>query len=468
MSEMMKPYPKYKDSAMQWLETIPSHWIEKRAKYFLCEVDERSTTGEEQLMSVSHKTGVTPRKSNVTMFQAESNIGHKVCRVDDLAINTLWAWMSALGVSKYTGLVSPAYGVYRQVDSDNFNSEYLDYLLRTPAYATEYRCKSTGITSSRLRLYPIDFLRIPLIQPPREEQELIVRFLKHQDALIRQFIRNRRRLIEVLTEQKQAIINRAVTRGLDPNVKMKPSGVDWLGDVPEHWAAVTLGQLVETFKTGPFGSILHNSDYVSGGIPLVNPVHMKGGTICSDEHCTVSEQTVNRLSEYTLDYGDIVFSRRGELGRCAIVEKENVGWLLGTGSIRARLRHSSVNMQYLITSLQGFWVSDYLSLMSVGATMPSLNTGILKRLPLPLAPPEEQAGILVFIEIETRTVARAITIAEKEIQLIRQFRARLVADVVTGKLEAGHFDTELIDELQVEDDMNEVSEPDEELAHADD
>ena len=148
-------YQSYRTSKMQWLPSVPEHWDEQRAKVFFREVDERSRTGGEELLSVSHLTGVTPRsQKNVTMFKAASYVGSKLCRPGDIVINTLWAWMAALGASRHVGIVSPAYGVYRPHRADNFNPAYLDYLLRTRSYVAEYIGRSRGIRSSRLRLYP--------------------------------------------------------------------------------------------------------------------------------------------------------------------------------------------------------------------------------------------------------------------------------------------------------------------------
>ncbi|MDU2882114.1 MAG: restriction endonuclease subunit S, partial [Enterobacter sp.] len=201
---------------MRWLPAVPEHWNEQRAKTFFREVDERSKTGQEELLSVSHLTGVTPRsQKKVTMFKAASYVGSKLCRPGDIVINTLWAWMAALGASKHEGIVSPAYGVYRPHHADSFNPAYLDYLLRTRAYVAEYIGRSTGIRSSRLRLYPNQFLDIALIQPPRPEQDQIVAYLRAQDAHMARFIKTKRDLIKLLTEQKLRIIDHAVTRGLD-------------------------------------------------------------------------------------------------------------------------------------------------------------------------------------------------------------------------------------------------------------
>src|SRR5207249_833344 len=147
-----------------------------------------------------------------------SYVGSKLCQQGDLVINTMWAWMAALGVARQAGIVSPSYAVYRPT-SHSFLPDFVDHLLRTKPYASEYLCHSTGIRLSRLRLYPERFLTIPIVCPPVDEQQRIVAFLRSMDQKIRCFIRNRRRLIELLNEQKQAIINRAVTRGVDPNVK---------------------------------------------------------------------------------------------------------------------------------------------------------------------------------------------------------------------------------------------------------
>ena len=164
----LKPHAAYKDSGQDWLGSIPAHWSLLRAKRLFREVDERSKTGKEELLSVSHLTGVTPRRlKTVTMFMAASNVGHKVCRPDDLVINTLWAWMAALGVTRHTGLVSPAYGVYRPNEGGGMLPAYADHLLRTPMYAAEYQRRSTGVNSSRLRLYPEQF------EPPRLLRRLL-------------------------------------------------------------------------------------------------------------------------------------------------------------------------------------------------------------------------------------------------------------------------------------------------------
>ena len=195
----LKPYAEYTDSGHDWLGTLPAHWGQLRAKCLFREVDERSKTGKEELLSVSHLTGVTPRRlKTVTMFLAESNVGHKVCRPGDLVINTLWAWMAALGVTRHTGIVSPAYGVYRLIADSGILPAYADHLLRTPLYAAEYQRRSTGVNSSRLRLYPEQFLRTPVLVPPLVEQVAILRFLDWANGRLERTILAKRKVIALL------------------------------------------------------------------------------------------------------------------------------------------------------------------------------------------------------------------------------------------------------------------------------
>jgi type I restriction enzyme, S subunit len=211
MSLKLPPYPDYRDSGSRFLGAFPSHWRVERAKVFLREVDERSTTGDEEMLSVSHKTGVTPRREkNVTMFMAESNVGHKLCRPGDVVVNTMWAWMAAAGVSRNYGLVSPSYAVYRPLSNDLFAGRFLDDLLRTPAYRDEYLVRSTGITSSRLRLYPDEFLAIPLALPPLDEQQLITRYLNHLDETIRHYVRAKQSVLDGLRSRRDVITQQAV------------------------------------------------------------------------------------------------------------------------------------------------------------------------------------------------------------------------------------------------------------------
>ena len=215
----LDPNAKLKSSGVEWLGDVPEHWDVRRLKFFYSETDERTSTGSEELMSVSHKTGVTPRKKNVTMFLAESNERYKVCRAGDIVVNTMWAYMAALGISQQTGLVSPSYGVYRPIRQDNLNPDYVDELLRTESYRTAYLMLSTGITDSRLRLYADSFLGIYLLHPPVHEQAAIVRFIKKATADVDATIDRTRRQIELMEEYRTRLIADVVTGKMDVRAK---------------------------------------------------------------------------------------------------------------------------------------------------------------------------------------------------------------------------------------------------------
>jgi type I restriction enzyme S subunit len=207
---------RFKPSGVQWLGTVPDHWLVQPAKYFFREVDERSVTGAEELLSVSHLTGVTPRsQKNVTMFMASSYEGHKVCKPGDLVINTMWAWAGALGIARSGGIVSPSYAVYRPIDGSPLLPEYADLLLHTRPYVSEYTLSSTGIRSSRLRLYPDKFLRINLVCPPRDEQEAIILRTRAKVAIAERAILAAQGEIDLVREYRNRLVADAVTGRFD-------------------------------------------------------------------------------------------------------------------------------------------------------------------------------------------------------------------------------------------------------------
>lgn len=200
------------ESGIEWLGKVPKHWDIKKGKYLFKEIDERSKDGKEELLSVSHMTGITPRsEKNVTMFMSEDYTGSKTCQKDDLVINIMWAWMGALGVSDREGIISSSYGIYRQIEPNTFNSSYLEYLLRTNDYIAEYNRRSTGLHVSRLRLYSDRFLDMKIAIPPIEEQNAIINFIKENNSKIDKAINLQEKQIERLKELKETLIDSCVT-----------------------------------------------------------------------------------------------------------------------------------------------------------------------------------------------------------------------------------------------------------------
>lgn len=205
-----------KPSSVPWLGEMPAHWEVRRGKHLFREVDERSVDGHEELLSVSHITGVTPRtEKNITMFKAASYAGHKIARPGDIVVNTMWAWMAALGVSRYEGIVSPSYATYRCWKSDVIDPTYLDFLLRLPIYRSIYHSRSTGIRSSRLRLYPDQFLDVPFLVPPFAEQTRIVDQLLRDTASLTQAVDRANHEIALIHEYRSRLIDEVVTGKID-------------------------------------------------------------------------------------------------------------------------------------------------------------------------------------------------------------------------------------------------------------
>ncbi|WP_198594349.1 restriction endonuclease subunit S [Vibrio cyclitrophicus] len=212
VTQGLNPDVPMKDSGVDWIGAIPGHWIVKRAKYLLDEINERSETGLEELLSVSHMTGVTPRsEKNVTMFMAEDYTGSKLCHSGDLVINIMWAWMGALGVSDRTGIVSPSYGVFREQHKETFLPKYLEMLLKSTKYVEYYNKVSTGLHSSRLRFYGHMLFDMALGFPPYDEQLQIVDFISQECSKIDEAIAVQAEQVCKLKEYKMTLINSAVT-----------------------------------------------------------------------------------------------------------------------------------------------------------------------------------------------------------------------------------------------------------------
>lgn len=238
-----------------------------------------------------------------------------------------------------------------------------------------------------------------------------------------------------MQEKRAALISHAVTKGLDPTVPMKDSRVEWLGEIPVHWKIKRVRDVTELLQTGPFGSQLHSSDYSSNGIPVINPSHLKDGRIYPDWDCTVNDEIRFRLVRHELREGDIVFARRGEMGRCALVSEMESGWLCGTGSLLMRPRVALIIPSFLNKVLSTNGVKDWLLLESVGSTMDNLNTNILSRIPLLIPPLSEQQAIMDFIDHETAKIDALVSRIREGIEKLKEYSSALISAAVTGKID---------------------------------
>ena len=447
----LKPYPAMKDSGVPWLGAVPEHWTVKRGKALFHCVDVRSSTGEEELLTVSSERGVVPRSSaTVTMFKAESYAGYKLCWPNDLVINSLWAWARGLGVARHHGIISSAYGVYRLRPSYTEYSAYVHDLVRSTPFNWELQVRSKGIWISRLQLTDEAFLGAPFPLPPSQEQAAIVRFLDHADRRIRRYLRAKQKLITLLEEQKQAIIYQAVTGQIDvrtgkPYRAYKDSRVEWLGEVPETWDVVALrhrysqclGKMLDSKRITGDHSVLYlrNVDIQWDQINVDNLPVMD---ISPDEH-----------ERFTVKRDDLLVCEGGEVGRCALWSDELTKCGFQKALHRLRPRNTGQDdvprfMYYVLRAAarSGAFDDGHLS------TIAHLTGDKLRAHRLPFPTVEEQDSIVGFLDDRLARLDRACIHTLREVECLNEYRTSLIADVVTGKFDVREAAARLPDEVE--------------------
>lgn len=411
-------YASYKDSGVEWLGEIPEGWGVEKAKYIWRERNERSKTGEEQLLSVSQYYGVKP---NLDQSRSESLIDYKVTEKEDLVINIMLAWLGALGTSSYEGLVSPSYAVYQPIAE--CNTKYLGFLYRTPAYLAEFARRSTGVVPSRWRMYTEDFGQVLTLLPHRAVQDRIVSFLDQKTAEIDEAIAKKQQLIALLQEQKSILINQAVTKGLNPDAPMKDSGVPWIGEIPAHWEVKRNRFLfVETNERSPKGEETHLSMTQKYGLIPAAEVDIQ--TLQSESYegaklCQKGDLVLNRLKAHLA-----VFSVSPCEG--VISPDYSVFKLRDTENYSKYYEHLFKTKGYLSEfnrRVRGIVVGFY-----------RLYSGDFYDIPSPVPPPEEQCKLLDHIEQLDRNTKSIVEHIEREVNTLQEFKITLISAAVTGKI----------------------------------
>jgi type I restriction enzyme S subunit len=325
---------------------------------------------------------------------------------------------------------------------------------------------SRGIVKDRNRLYWQDFKRMPSPVPPVEEQRHIARFLDAVGGKARRFIRNKRRLIDLLKEQKQNIINQAVTRGLDPNVRLKSSGVEWIGDIPEHWEVRRLKQFakIQTGVTlGPIGTYKGLVER-----PYLRVANVQNGLLDLDNVKTVFVP-IHEIPSRELKYGDVLMTEGGDmdkLGRGCVWRNEIEGCLHQNHVFSVRTNKDVLSPEYLVRLMESRHGRTYFELTAKRTTnLASTNSSTLGCFPIPLPPLNEQYILLEQLLKKSTKIDQAITRAQREIELMREYRTRLIADVVNGQVDVRGIEVPEVAEAEVD-----ASSPlqDEDTAEADD
>jgi type I restriction enzyme S subunit len=437
----LKPYPAAKDSGVPWLGAVPAAWERRRLKSLLRPIDRRSTTGAETLLSLRRDHGIVVYSEHFSRpAPGATTIGYKIVNKGQLVVNRLQANNGLVFDSSLDGLVSPDYSVFESLNSAPLMMRYLSLLLRTQTYRDHFRRESTGLgtgSAGFLRLYDDRLLETPVFVPSQEEQASILRFIDHADRRIRRYIRAKRKLIKLLEEQKQTIIHRAVTRGLDSNSRLKPSGIGWAGPVPEHWTRMRLKD-VATVQTGLTLGKDYRS-YPTAQYPYLRVANVQAGRLDLREVKTVAVPEAEARG-CTLKLGDVLMTEGGDidkLGRGCVWNGE-ISVCLHQNHIFAVRCKPRLLPDYLVALMASGHGRAYFQLTAKQTTnLAATNSTTLRAFPIFLPDVSEQRMILTAIAAGTGAQDEALSRARREIALLLEYRTRLIADLVTGKVDVG-------------------------------
>ena len=432
-------YTAYKPSGVEWLGDVPEHWEILQLRNVLKASNERNQP-HLPLLSVVRERGVIIR--DVANLEENHNFipddltNYKVVKCGQFAMNKMKAWQGSYGVSRHDGIVSPAYFVF---DLREVAGSYFHKAIRSQAYVPFFTQASDGVRIGQWDLSQARMRDIRLLIPPLPEQRAIVRYLDYVDGRIRRYVRAKRKLIALLEEERQAVVNQAVTRGLDPNVRLKPSGVEWLGDVPEHWETARFSRQISIAEGQVDPTV---EPYAS--MPLIAPSHLEArtGRLLNQE--TASEQGAIS-SKYLCRTGDVIYSKiRPALAKVIVAPAD---CLCSADMYPLSPRHS-LQANYLFWLLLSEAFTAWSVLESERVAMPKINRATLNSYHLPIPPLDEQSAIVEYLDKSTADIDAAISPARRQVELVEEYRTRLIADVVTGKLDVRDAAAQLPDEAE--------------------
>ncbi len=430
-----------RESGFVYLGEIPDHWRIERIKNHLCFSPDKNP-GDAMVLSLYREHGIVPKDSrddnhNVT---SEDTSNYRYVQVGDFVVNKMKAWQGSMGVSGYEGVVSPAYYVYR-FTTDDFDKKYLHYLLRSKCYADEFRRLSGGIRIGQWDLPKVGFETTYVSVPPKGEQIVIAEYIDAQLNKVDTLVVNVQAQIEKLKAYKQSLITEVVTKGLDPTVTMKDSGVEWIGNIPAHWKTTRIKYVLDNsefgIKCGPFGSALTGKVIDNGAVTIYGQWNIVGGDF-SIRRNTVSEADFDSLSSYYVQPNDVLVSMMGTIGRCAIVPQNIAKGIMDSHVIKIRLNESCILPPF-------FWyeydknnsavIMEYYNRKKKGFIMDGLNTSIIKNAVFILPPLEDQKEIVEYLNRKCSKIEQLISLKEAKIEKLEQYKKSLIYEYVTGKKE---------------------------------
>lgn len=418
----MKKYELYKDSGVGWIGEIPSHWSCVKVKHLLRERVDKSEDGIGEPLSMSQKYGLIPTSQmDVVPNLATSYVGAKRTKQGDMVLNKLKAHLGVFALSAYNGLVSPDYAVY--YGTGRADLEYLEYLFKTPLYVSEFIKKTTGVAIGFNRLYTDDLFSIPAHYPPMQEQKRIVDYLKDKTLKIEQYVSARERERELLDSLKQSEIANVVTKGLNPNVRMKDSGIPWIGMIPEHWEIRRWGN-----------AFIENKD-INTNLENTDAFQFNYGSLVRKKRTYKAEEDAETYSKYmVLKPKDIVINglnlNYDFVSQRVAISAEN--GIITSAYISMHPR-KNVNAQYFCFLFKTMDAKKLFHGMGTGIRL-TLSFAELKKQYIPIPPIEEQQAIVDYIEAKLSKIDSCMADLQAEIDYLKEFKQRLISDVVTGQI----------------------------------
>ncbi|MCS0192775.1 MULTISPECIES: restriction endonuclease subunit S [Vibrio] len=434
MITQMPKYESMQDSGFEWIGDIPSSWNLLSVKQIYRLVMEESGKNHNlELLSVYSDIGVRPRaeleeKGN----KASSTDGYWLVRKGDFVVNKLLAWMGGLGLSEYDGVTSPAYDVLRP--RKEICGSYFNYLFRSPACTSELKKHSRGIMDMRLRLYFDKFGVVKVPFPSLKEQKAISNFLDKRTSQIDEAIAIKQKQIELLKERKQIIIQQAVTQGLNPDAPMKDSGVDWIGEVPEHWEVKKLKNICRTFGRIGFRGY-STSDLVDKdeGAITISPSNINEDTMSFQKCSFLSWEKYHESPEIKVNNEDILIVKTGSsFGKVGYVES-----LPNEATINPQLlvfKDISINNKYLYFTMKSSLITVPINQEIIGSTIPTISESKILNFKILLPDEAEQREIVSHIESEHDNLNSLIQAQVQQIETLKEYKTTLINSAVTGKI----------------------------------
>ena len=439
----LQPYPAYKPSGAEWLGDVPTHWEVLPGRTCFQEKKQLNVgLSEQTVLSLSYgKIVVKPREKLHGLVPESFETYQVVCPMDIVIRPTdLQNDFNSLrfGLSKHRGIITSAYLCFGAINRVGTNYGYL--LLHAYDLLKVFYGLGSGL---RQNLDWVDFKSLPCCVPPLPEQAAIARYLDHADRRIRRCIQANQKLIALLEEQKQAIIHSTLTRGLEPTVCFKASESRWFPRVPAHWRVLPMRRVIYSAVDGPHFS----PTYLDTGIPFLSARNVKPDGWSLDDAKYISEEDYHAFNRRVKpEHGDVLYTKGGTTGVARAVDLA-FPFQVWVHIAVLKVNKNMIDPEFLAMALNSPRCYEQSQLHTRGATNQDLGLGRMKRIEIPVPPTlSEQRSIVRCVATAIRQIIRGISSFEREIALLREFQTRLVADVVTGKLDVREAARRLPDE----------------------